>query len=301
VNRAKDTVDFLRTVYGDYRKDKAPLLAAAIAYYATFSIGPILLIAAAVAGFVFGDAAVQGRISEEISGLIGSDGAEAVESLIRSSRSQTNGVLATIIGVVTLALGAAGLFNHLQQALNIAWGVEPPEHDGGIMQGIWATIRDRFLSFTMVLGIGFLLLVALIVSAGIAAIDDLAEGVLPRWQWILEGINLVISLVISTGLFAMIFKFLPDVDIQWREVLPGALFTAILFSLGKFILGVYLGNSSFTSAYGAAGSLVLILVWIYYSAQILLFGAEFTHVYARRDVVDSDRAPYDSQRTQSTR
>lgn len=274
--------DFLKTVYREFRRDKAPLLAAAIAYYATFSIGPILLIAAAVAGFVFGEAAVQGRITEEIGGLVGRDGAEAIEGMIRSARSPANGTVATTIGVITLILGAAGLFNHLQQAINIAWGVEPPEHDGGIVHSIWETIRDRFLSFTMVLGTGFLLLIALIVSAGIAAVDDLAEGTLPRWQWVLEGLNLTLSLAIFTGLFAMIFKILPDVRVRWRDVLWGAFFTAVMFTLGKFALGIYLGNSSFTSTYGAAGSFVLILVWIYYSAQILLFGAEFTHVYARR-------------------
>ncbi|MCI0712499.1 MAG: YihY/virulence factor BrkB family protein [Chloroflexi bacterium] len=278
----KEIFDFLKTVYREFRRDKAPLLAAAIAYYATFSIGPILLIAVAVAGFVFGEAAVQGRITEEIGGLIGRDGAEAVEGMIRSARSPANGVVATTIGVITLILAAAGLFNHLQQAINIAWGVEPPEHNGGIVHSIWETIRDRFLSFTMVLGTGFLLLVALIISAGIAAVDDLAEGTLPRWQWVLEGLDLVISLAIFTGLFAMIFKILPDVRVRWRDVFWGALFTAVMFTLGKFALGIYLGNSSFASTYRAAGSLVLILVWIYYSAQILLFGAKFTHVYARR-------------------
>jgi membrane protein len=197
--------------------------------------------------------------------------------MIQRAEQPSTGLLATVVAVITLLFGASGVFGQLQDALNTVWGVEPKEG-----RGVWGFIKDRFLSFVAVVGTGFLLLVSLVLSSALAAVGKWFSGVLPLPEAVLQALNFLVSFVVITGLFALIFKVLPDARVAWRDVWVGAALTALLFTIGKFAIGVYLGKSNVASAYGAAGSLVIVLVWVYYSAQILLYGAEFTQVYANR-------------------
>jgi membrane protein len=264
-----------RQTWVEFSSDKAPRLGAALAYYTVFSIAPLLLIAVAVAGMVFGREAAQGRITHELSGVLGSATAKAVDAMILAAAKPKSGAIATAFGVITLFLGAAGVFGQLKEALNTIWNVEPPRK-----RGLVALVRDRFLSLAMVLGVGFLLLVSLIFDTALSA---LGERLFPAAGPVLQAVQMVVSFGLITVLFAMIFRFLPDLTPrpEWRDVWFGAAFTSFLFVIGKFALGFYLGRSAFSSSYGAAGSLVVLLVWVYWSAQILFFGAEFTQVYAR--------------------
>ncbi len=270
-----------KLTYQGWKEDKASRLAAALAYYTIFSLAPMLVIVIAVAGLIWQREAVQESVTNQLGGLTGEQGAEFVSSLLDSASSPAEGIVATIIGIVTLLFGALGVFNELHNALNTVWEVKEEKVDG-----FWNTIKkvivDRFLSFTMILGIGFMLLVSLVISAGITASEEVLASVLPFHEFILQMINLVISIGVITVFFALIFKILPDAEIAWRDVWIGAFITALLFSLGKTLIGLYLGSSAIASSFGAAGSLVLLLVWIYYSAQILFFGAEFTQVYANK-------------------
>jgi membrane protein len=271
----KRIFNLLKEAFQEWNEDRAPRLAAALSYYTVFSIAPLLIVVIAIAGLAFGQEAVQGQIYRQLDGLIGADGADTVQDLIENARNPASGIFATIIGVVTLLLGAAGAFVQLRDALNTVWDVQTPPNQNGII----ATIRSQFLSFAMLLGIGFLLMVSLVISALLSVFDDflLAAG----GGFLLKILSLAVSFGVITVMFAMIFKFLPDTKIEWRDVWIGAAFTSLLFNVGKFLIGLYLGNSGVASAYGAAGSLVVLLLWIYYSAQILLFGAEFTEVYSR--------------------
>jgi membrane protein len=250
---------------------------AALAYYTVFALAPILFIAISIAGLIFGRDAVQGRLVGEIQGLIGPQGAEAVQAMLANIWRTGHGTLATIVGVVTLLLGASGVFGQLQSTLNRIWEVTPKPN-----LGIWGFLRARFLSFGMVLGVGFLLLVSLIVSAILSGVSAYAIGLVPGLKVLFEVLNFVVSFAIVTLLFAMIFRYLPDAHVSWEDVWAGSIATSLLFSIGRFLIGLYLGRSSVTSAYGAAGSLVVILLWTYYSSQILFFGAEFTRAYACR-------------------
>jgi membrane protein len=267
----------LRETATDWINDHAPRLGAALAYYTVFSIVPLLVIVIAMIGLVFGQEAAQSYILEQIKSIVGHQSAEAIKEMIQHANKPSTGIVATIIAVATLLLGASGLFGQLQDALNTIWGVE--RKGGG---GIWGMIKDRFLSFMAVLGTGFLLLVSLVLSAALSAIGKWFGGWLPGHEVLLQGLNFLISFAVITGLFAMMFKVLPDARIAWNDVWIGAVMTAFLFTVGKFLIGLYLGKSDVASAYGAAGSLVIVLVWVYYSAQILLFGAEFTQVYANQ-------------------
>jgi membrane protein len=260
----------------EFGEDKAPRLGAALAYYTVFSIAPLLLIAVAIAGLVFGRDAAQHEISAQLSGLMGNATAKALEEMVQAAAKPKSGKLATIIGIVTLMFGASGVFAQLNDALDTIWNVAPKKK-GGIV----ATIKDRFLSMAMVCGIGFLLLVSLVFDAAISAMGKYVGNRIPGGEVLLQTIQVVISFVLVTVLFAAIFKFLPDVKVAWRDVWLGAVFTSILFTLGKLALGLYIGKAAASSAYGAAGSLVVLLLWVYWSAQILFFGAEFTQVYAR--------------------
>jgi membrane protein len=273
---------FFDEVIHEWNSDKVNMLAAALAYYAVFSVGPMLLIVIWVSGLVFGEAAVRGRVVDEINGLVGQQGAELIQTLIRNARETAGDTLASTIGFVTLLISSAALIRHLQTAINLIWDVQPPSHRGGIIGSVVKTVRDRFFSFAMVLGVGFLLMVALVISAAVGAINQYLSDLLPQTFGVIFLVNQTVSLVVFTGLFALIFKILPDAKVEWRDVLVGAFFSATLFNIGKYILGVYLGNSNFGSTYGAAGALVLLLAWIYYSSQILLLGAEITQVFARR-------------------
>ena len=271
--------NLLKLTYQEWKEDKASRLAAALAYYTIFSLAPLLIIVIAIAGFFWQKSAVQSQVMSQIQGLVGAQGATFVSNLLTSAGNPSRGIFATIIGVITLILGALGAFNELQDALNTIWNVKA-EETKGFVQSIKKTVFNKLLSFAMILGIGFLLLVSLVVSAGLSAVQTFLGNILPFSEFISQLINLVISIGVITVLFALIYKFLPDAEIAWRDVWLGAFVTAILFSIGKTLIGLYLGSRAIGSSFGAAGSLVLLLVWIYYSAQILFFGAEFTQVYA---------------------
>jgi membrane protein len=275
--RPKPIYHLLRATYAEWSRDKAPRMGAALAYYTIFSLAPLLVIAIAIAGFVFGKDAVQGEIMGQIQGLVGSESARAVQTMIQSAHKPAHGVIATIFGIAILLLGASGVFTEMQDALNTIWKVDTTSKTG-----VWNLIKGRFLSFGMVLGIGFLLLVSLLLSAALSAVATYASGFLPIPPAALHALDFLFSLVFIAGLMALIFKFLPDVRITWKDVRVGAVLTSLLFTAGKFLIGFYIGHSVTMSAYGAAGSVVVILAWIYYSAQILYFGAEFTRVYSTR-------------------
>ena len=264
-----------KDTFREFSEDKVPRLGAALAYYTIFSIGPLLLIAVAMAGIFLGQEAAQGRISGELGKLLGSQMSKSLEQMIEAAAKPKSGTFATIIGVITLMLGAAGVFGQLKDALNTIWNVTTKKA-GGIM----GFVTERFLSMAMVLGIGFLLLVSLVFDAVISAMGDYL-GQRVGGEAVMQTIQLVISFALTTVLFAAIFRILPDLKIAWHDVWFGALFTSALFVLGKWALGLYLGKAAVGSAYGAAGSLVILLVWVYWSAQILFLGAEFTQVYAR--------------------
>ncbi|MFO0964808.1 MAG: YihY/virulence factor BrkB family protein [Gemmataceae bacterium] len=252
---------------------KAPRLGAALAYYTIFALAPLLVIAISMAGLVFGHEAAQGQIAGQVEQVVGSEGGQAIQAMVRGADKPGVGVLAAILGGAMLFLGAGGLFGELQDALNTVWEVKPKSG-----RGIWGLVRDRFLSFSMVLGFSFLLLVSLLVSAALSAVG----GAFGAWQASVlgHGITTLLDLGVITILFAMIFRFLPDAEVSWRDVWFGAGVTSVLFVIGKFLIGLYLGQVAIGSAYGAAGSLAVLLVWLYYAAQIFLFGAELTRSYA---------------------
>ena len=267
----------MKDAASDWSRDRAPRLGAALAYYTVFSLVPFLVVVIAVIGLVFGEEAAQSAILSQIAELVGEQTAAAIKDMIQRAHQPSTGLFATAVAVATLLIGASGVFGQLQDALNTVWGVEPKEG-----RGVWGFIKDRFLSFVAVLGTGFLLLVSLILSSALSALGKWFSGMLPLPETVLQLMNFAVSFLVVTGLFALIFKVLPDAKVAWRDVWIGAALTSALFTIGKFALGLYLGKSNVASAYGAAGSLVLVLLWVYYSAQILLYGAEFTQVYANR-------------------
>ena len=258
--------------------DYAPSMGAALSYYTLFSLAPLLIIVIAVAAMVFGQAAAQGEIVSQLRGIMGEDGAVAVEGLLKAAREPTQGVVATLTGVVLLLLGATAVFAELQSALDRIWRV-PAQSKGS---GIWTLLRMRLLSFGLVLGLGFLLVVSLVVSAALAVLGRWWSGWFAGWGVILEMLNFAVSFGIFTLLFAMIYKIMPRAKIPWRDVWTGAAVTALLFTIGKMLIGLYLGKSSLASGFGAAGSLVVLIAWVYYSAQIFLFGAEYTWVFSNQ-------------------
>ena len=271
-------LSLLKQTASEWMEDDAPTLGTALAYYTVFSLAPLMTIAIAMAGFFFGKEAAQGQIFDELRVLLGEEGGKAVEEMVQSANAQpTVGIVATIISVVMLLVGASGVFGQLQASLNTIWGVKPKPG-----RGVFGIIQDRLLSFGFTLVVGFLLLVSLLLTAGIALVADWVGGLMPGSETIAQMLNILFSLAMITLLFAMIFKFLPDAKIAWRDVWIGAFITAALFTIGKFALGIYLGKSGVASSYGAAGSLIVLLLWVYYSSQILFFGAEFTQVYANR-------------------
>jgi membrane protein len=267
----------VRQTVADWLEDKAPQLGASLAFYTALSIAPLLVIALAAAGWLFGADAARGQISDEMTALVGEAGGKAIEDMIASARKPTTGSVAAVLGLVTLLFGASGVFGQLQSALNTIWEVKPKPG-----RGILGMLRDRFLSFAMVMGIVFLLLASLVVTTALASVGEWTSRLPDSLQWAAQAINLLVSLAVITVLFAMMFKLLPDVRMAWSDVWLGAAVTAVLFTVGKFAIGMYLGHSSMASSYGVAGSFVVLLVWVYYSAQILFFGAELTQVYANR-------------------
>jgi membrane protein len=278
-------VGVFRETLSEWSEDNATRLGAALAYYAVFSIAPLLLIAITLAGAIFGEDAARNAVEGQLAGAMGRQAAEAVQSMLEGARIQGSTGWMPILGVLALIFGATGVFGQLQDALNIVWGVERPR---GV--GIWHFVRGRFLSIVMVLGTGFLLLVSLVLSAAVAGLTDFLEKLLPIPGFFWQLLAAVLSFAVVTVLFAMIFKFLPDTKVRWRQVWVGAALTAALFTLGKLLLSLYLGRRDAASAYGAAGALVLVLMWVYYSSLILLFGAEFTEVYGRTRAPAVERA-----------
>jgi membrane protein len=274
----------LSSTFTQFRADKVPRMGAALAYYTIFSITPLVVISIAVAGVVFGREAAQGAIVDEIRGVVGVQTARIIEAMIMAADRPASGLLATIVGIVVLLVGASGVFGEMRDALNTIWDVQ-----SGRQRGLLGFIKDRFASFTMVAGVGFLLLVSLVVSAALSALGALWRLYLPMSQFLLQAIDFLVSLGVIGLLFAMIYRVLPAVRLAWRDVWAGAGISALLFTVGKAAIGLYLGRTATASTYGAAGALVVLMVWVYYSAQIFYFGAEFTRLYVAAHA--SRRAP----------
>jgi membrane protein len=260
-----------KQTFRSYVDDKAPRLGASLAYYTIFSLAPLLVVVVAIAGFVFGEDAVRGRLVGELSTLLGPPAGQLVETMLRNASRPSANVLATIVGIGTLLFGASGVFGELQDTINTIWRVRPKPG-----RGFRKFVRYRFLSFAMILGSGFLLLVSLVISAALAALSDVVGETGSAEVVFWHAVNLVASFAVITLLFATIFKMLPDVKLGWRDVWLGAVITSLLFTVGKFLIGLYLGRSTAASVYGASGALAIVLIWTYYSAQILIVGIEFT-------------------------
>jgi membrane protein len=277
-NKLKAGWELLKLTFTEWMNDNTFEWSAALAFYTIFSIAPVLLIAVGVASFFLAPEMATTRIVDEMEKLVGAQGANAVRQVIESSRGFGKGLWAVSVGIVTLIMGATAVFGELQSALNRIWDVEAKPDRGVIM----SLIVDRLRSFSIAVCVGFLLLVSLVISAVISGLQNYMNHWLPGIPWVFQAANVVASFFVVAALFAMIYKFLPDVLISWRDVWIGAAVTALLFSAGKYLIGIYLGQTATASAFGAAGSLVVLLFWVYYSAQISFLGAEFTQVYARR-------------------
>jgi membrane protein len=273
-----DAGPFLKQTYSQWSDHNAPRLGASVAFYSILSFAPLLVLITAIIGLFFGHESAHGALVNEARQVIGDRGADTVESLLKSADKPVSGTFASIIAFITLLFGASGVFTELHDALNIMWDAPKQESSGFL-----GLIKERLFSFGMVLVVGFLLLVSLLLSAGLAYLGHSFAQVLPLPPFVLQILSFCVSFVVIATLFALLFKYVPAVHVSWREVIVGALGTALLFTIGKFLLGIYLAKASVGSAYGAAGSLVAVVVWIYYSAQIFFFGAEFTRVYADAD------------------
>src|SRR4051812_11611605 len=268
-------IALLKESYRKWSEHQAPRLGASVAFYSVLSFAPLLVLITAVIAVVFGQQSAQNELVHVARQWIGDKGAETVQSLLKNAQKPSSGIFATLVAFTTLLFGASGVFSELHDALNVIWEV-PPKKDAGVL----TLIKDKLFSFGMVLSVGFLLLVSLVLSAALAYIGRYFGELVPLPPPILEAINFLVSLAVVTALFALMFKYVPNAQVSWRNVRVGAVLTALLFTVGKFLLGMYLGKASVGSPYGAAGSLVAVVVWIYYSAQIFFFGAEFTHAYA---------------------
>jgi membrane protein len=267
----------IKDTLNGWDEDNVTRLAASLAYYTLLSIAPLIILAVAVAGLAFGQDAAREHISKELASVVGGGAADSIQAIAKNAHTPGSGILSVIIGLAVLLFGASGVFGELQSALNTVWEVAPKPG-----RGVWGIIKDRFFSFSLVVGVAFLLLVSLIVSAGLTWVGQFFEQSLPGGAVVWQILNFCISLAVVTALFALMFKTLPDVHIKWKDVWVGAAVTAALFTLGKFGLGIYLGSAGVSSAYGAAGSIVALVIWVYYSSQVVLVGAEFTEAYARR-------------------
>lgn len=276
--RIRDFFDLVKSAFLAWKDDYASSLGAALAFYTIFSIAPLLIIVIAVAGSVWGEDAVRGEIIRQLGGLVGPEGASGIQSLIKSADKPTQGFFATLVSVVILAVGATRVFAELQSALDRIWQVPSKQKKAGL----WEMFRARLLSFGLVLGLGFLLLVSLIASSLLAALGQWSSGLFPGWEVLLQMANAAFSLGMTVVLFAAIYKFMPQAAIAWRDVWVGAAVTAVLFEVGKAGIGLYLGKSSTVSSLTATGSLIVVLIWVYYAAQVFLLGAEFTWCYANR-------------------
>jgi len=267
--------ELIKTAIANWNNDYAPSMGAALSYYTVFSVVAVLIKKITIEAVVFDQQTAQQQLLDQIGGLIGDEGAHAIEAMLQNAQKPKQGAIASVLSVVTLVLGATGVFSELETDLNRIWKVQGPE-----TQGVWHLLRARLLSLGMVLAIGFLLLVSLVISAGLAAWGKYWSGWFFGIEALLQAANFVVSLSVITVLFALMYKILPSVKIAWRHVWLGAVVTALLFAIGKSLIGLYIGKSSIASSYGAAGALVVLLVWVYFSAQIFLLGAEFTRAYA---------------------
>jgi membrane protein len=276
MERLKQLSTLVKQAAKAFSDDRGSSMGAALAYYTMFSIAPLLFIVITVAGLVFGEEAARGEIFAQLAGLMGQQGASAVQTMVESVREPAKGVLGTIIGVLALLLGATTVFAELQSALDRIWRAPAREK----LSGLWKLLRTRLLSFGLILGVGFLLIVSLIASAALAALGKWWGPLLGGWELLAQVLNFSISFALFTLAFALIYKLMPRAKIEWHDVWIGAVVTAVLFTIGKFLIGLYIGKSAIASGFGAAGSVVVVVVWVYYSAQIFLFGAEFTWVYA---------------------
>lgn len=295
--RPKDYFDLTRNSITAWTEDRASSLGAAIAFYTAFSVAPLMIIIIAVAGSVWGEEAVRGELIQQLSSLVGSDAASGIQALIRNADRPAQGIAATLISVGVLVWGATRVFAELQSALDRIWEVPASAQ----ARGIWLTIRARLLSFGLVLGLAFLLLVSLVISTALAALGQWAGGFFPGMETLLQAINTIITFFITTVLFAMIFKYMPQARIAWKDVWIGALVTAVLFEIGKILIGMYVGKSTSVSVLAAAGSLIILLIWVYYAAQVFLLGAEFTWIYARHYGSHRDGPPPETDPEKSHR
>ena len=265
----------IRNTFSSWADHEAPRLGAALAFYTILSLAPLMILIVALAAFVFGFPSAQSQILYQVRSMLGQEGADAVKSIIEQAQKPSDSITASVLGMAMLLFGASGVFEELRSALNKIWNVRPVQSGH-----IAALLRERFFSFGMVLAIGFLLLVSLVFSAGIAALGSLYGETLPMPEWAMQWVNVIVSFISIAVVFALIFKFVPQAKVAWKAVIVGGLLTAFLFTVGKFLIGLYLGKAAVGSAYGAAGSLVVIIVWVYYSSQIFFLGAEFTHALA---------------------
>ncbi|PTQ83050.1 membrane protein [Nitrosospira multiformis] len=272
----KEVWALVKASFSSWLDDYAPSMGAALAYYTMFSIAPLLLIVISTAGLVFGEEAVRGEIFGQLRDLMGDQGAAAVEGLLASVSKPEEGAAGAVVGTVLLLIGATTVFGELQNAFDRIWRVPGKDKNGGIGE----LIRTRLLSFGIILGIGFLMMVSLVFNAAVSALGKWWGGFFSELEILVTTLNFIFSFVFTTAVFAMLYKFMPQVKIQWKDVWLGAGVTALLFTIGKFLIGLYIGKSAISSGFGAAGSLVVVLVWVYYSAQIFLLGAEFTWVYS---------------------
>lgn len=273
--RSKEFVGLLKQSFTDWNDDNAPRLGAALAFYTILSISPLVIFVVSIISLVFDRASAQAHLLSQVQALAGTDGRNAVQAMLVSGQKASAGIFATIIGLVTLLFGASGVFNELRSALNLIWEADPKKS-----AGLWGMLRERIFSLGMVFSVGFVLLVSLLASAGLAATSKFLNSMLPIPPFVLGVFNFLLSFLGIALLFALIFKYVPEAKVSWKDVRLGALVTALFFTIGKTLLGLYFGKASPGSAYGAAGSLVVGVVWVYYSAQIFFFGAEFTHVYS---------------------
>jgi membrane protein len=279
--RLREYGALLRQAVSAWIDDKAPRLGASLAFYTLLSLAPLLIVVVAVAALVYGQKAAEGQLVWEIQGLVGPEGARTIQGLLQSAYKPGSGAIATIAGIVTLIFGATAVVVELRDALNTIWRVRDPQPGSGLAS-ILLFLRERFYSFGFILSVGFLLMVSLVLNAGIAAMGSYFSSILPTSETLLNVGVFLMSFLVITFLFAAIYKFLPDIDLKWSDVIVGASFTSLLFTIGKQLIGIYLGKAAFGSTYGAAGSLVIVLMWVYYSAQLFFLGAEFTKVYTEQ-------------------
>ena len=272
----KPWLTLAKSAVSSWLDDYAPSMGAALSYYTVFSLAPLLLIVVSVAGLVFGEEAVRGELFGQLQGLMGADAAQAVQGLLASASKPSHGVLGTVIGVAVLLFGATTVFGELQDDLDRIW--RAPARQGS---GVWSLLRARLLSFGMILALAFLLMVSLVIGAVISALGKWWGPMFGGWEVLAQIVNLVVGFALTTAIFAIIYKMMPRVHVRWHDVWIGAVVTALLFTIGKFLIGLYIGKSGVASGYGAAGSLIVVFLWVYYSAQIFLLGAEFTWLYAR--------------------